>query len=115
MDSKIKDMVLTTHEELVQTAESARKPNHPPSFNGGEGYNVVLSYDTFFGLGGDEEEEEGPSDSKEKEDHKDDDMAYQDLDWMTQGPLSLLGVLHKMSRHLENILTKYNPNKAVKS
>lgn len=32
---------------------------------------------------------------------------------MTQGLLSLLGVLHKMQRHLENLLTKYDPVKVI--
>lgn len=41
-------------------------------------------------------------------------MIGQNLDYMTQGPLALLGVLHKMSRHPEKLLTKYDPDKVVK-
>ena len=36
------------------------------------------------------------------------------MDWMTQGPLELSGVLHKMLRHVEKLLTKYDPDKIVK-
>lgn len=33
---------------------------------------------------------------------------------MTQSPLAFLGVLHKMPRHPEKLLTKYDPKKAAK-
>jgi len=38
-----------------------------------------------------------PSDSEpEEEDEEDDEMADPNLEWMTQGPLALPDVLHKM-------------------
>lgn len=33
---------------------------------------------------------------------------------MTQGPLALPSVLHKMPRHTEKLLTKYDPHKKAK-
>lgn len=44
----------------------------------------------------------------------DEDMADQELDWMTQGPLSLLGVLHNMLSHSEKLFTEYYLDKIVK-
>lgn len=37
------------------------------------------------------------------------------LDWITQGPLALSGVSHKMPRNLEKLLMKYDPYKVVKA
>lgn len=41
-------------------------------------------------------------------------MVDQVLDCMTQGPLTLSDVLHKMPRHPKKLLMKYDPAKAVK-
>jgi len=51
------------------------------------------------GKGGDEpmDLEPEPLDSKREEEEKqEEDMADPNLEWITQGPLALLGVLHKM-------------------
>ena len=59
--------------------------------------------------------EEEPLDSDQEEgDNEEEYMAYPNLDWMTQGPLKFLGVLHKMPRHSEKLLTKYDPDKTMK-
>lgn len=42
-------------------------------------------------------------------------MEDQNLDWMTQSPLSLLGFMHKMQRHMDKLLTKYDLDKIVKA
>ena len=71
---------------------------------------------TFCGSGREEEEEEEPSYSKkEEEDSEEDDMAYQKLGLMTQVSLTILGVLHKMPRHSENLLKKYDLDKTMKA
>lgn len=85
----VKDLVLTTLEELAETTKSAKKSEQPPSFNEGDADNVVLSNNTLCKLGG-EEEEEDPLDSREEEEdssysnkeekHRDEYMADQDLD-----------------------------------
>lgn len=70
------------------------------------------------GRGGDE-----PTDSyiepldleEEEEDEEEYNMVDQNLEWITQGPLALLGVLHKISRHKEKLLTKYDLDKEVKA
>jgi len=41
-------------------------------------------------------------------------MVEKNMDWMTQGPLTLLGVLQKMPSHVDNLLTKYGLEKIVK-
>lgn len=41
-------------------------------------------------------------------------MVDQDLDWMSHGPLSLLDNLHRMPKHLEKLLSKFDPDKKVK-
>ena len=71
---------------------------------------------TFGGIGEEEEEElEGPSDyDKEEDENEEEDMEDQNMDSMTQGPLTILGVLHKMKKHSEKLLTKYDPDNMVK-
>lgn len=91
-----------------------KKLEKPPSFSDGDGDNVVVLDDTFYGLGG-EAEEEDPSYYDEEEENNDEDMADQYLDQMTQGPLALSCLLHKMLRHLEKLLRRYDPDKAVKA
>lgn len=44
-----------------------------------------------------------------------DNMADQNMQWMTRGPLALQGVFHKMPRHEEKLLTEYHPNIVVKA
>jgi len=51
------------------------------------------------------------SDSEEEEEYEEEeDMDDQNLEWMTQGPLALHGSLHKIRRHMENLLMKYDPD-----
>lgn len=42
-------------------------------------------------------------------------MEDHDQDWISQGPLTLLGILHRIPIHLEIFLTKYDPNKETKA
>lgn len=42
-------------------------------------------------------------------------MADPNLEWMTQGPLALPNVLHKMPKQAERMNIKFNPNSAVKA
>lgn len=65
----------------------------------------MLSDNTFHELGG---LEEYSSNSEEEEEERDEEMVDQGLYWMNQGPISLPGFLHKMSKHLEKLLTKYD-------
>lgn len=68
----------------------------------------------FGGIGREEEEEEEPSYSnKEEEDNKEEYMEAQNMDCMTQIPVELLGVFHKMPNHLEYLLIKYDLDKTV--
>lgn len=41
-------------------------------------------------------------------------MADEELDWMAQGPLSLLRNLHHMPKHIEKMLSNFNPDKKTK-
>ena len=41
-------------------------------------------------------------------------MCDQDLDWMTQGLLALLGMLQNMPKHSEKLLMNYDPEKILK-
>jgi len=69
------------------------------------------------GRGGDEptELELKPSDFEEEEEDKEEvDMADQNMEWMTQGPLALLGALHKMLKWLERTITKFKLDNTVK-
>jgi len=59
-------------------------------------------------------EGEGSSDSEKEEEQRDEDMADKYLDWMAQGPLTLPGNLHRMPRHFENLLSKFDPNNKTK-
>lgn len=57
-----------------------------------------------------------PLDSEEEEEDKEEDnMADQNLEWMAWGPLALPDILHKLLRHTEKLLTKYDPDRAVKT
>lgn len=70
---------------------------------------MVLSNDLFYGF-----DDEYSLDFDKEFEKKDEDMADQDLDQMTQGPLTLFCILDKMSRHSENLLTKYDLEKSIK-
>ena len=50
------------------------------------------------------------SDSEGEEEYKDEEVANPNLEWMTQGPLALLGSLHKMPKRVERMNIKFNPN-----
>jgi len=69
------------------------------------------------GRGGDEptDSEPEPSNYEEEEDKEEEDMADQNLEWMTQGPLALSGALHMMPKRSEIMLTKYDPDNTVKA
>ena len=41
-------------------------------------------------------------------------MANENLDWMAQGPHDLLDNLHSIPKHLEKVLSKFDPNKKTK-
>ena len=41
-------------------------------------------------------------------------MPDQNMEWMTQYPLALHGTLHKIPRHVEKLLMKYDPDRAMK-
>lgn len=67
--------------------------------------------------GGDEpiDSKSEPSDSEDyEEDEEEEDMVDQNLEWMMQGPLALPGALHRMPKHSERTLTKYDPANTVK-
>jgi len=42
-------------------------------------------------------------------------MVEYNMKWMNQGPLEVLGVLHKIPRHAEKLFLKYDPDKIVKA
>jgi len=52
---------------------------------------------------------------EEKEDEEDEEMADPNLEWMTQGPLALPTILHKMSKQVKRMNIKFNPDSVVKS
>lgn len=110
--STVEYLAFTTLQELVESVDNTKIPKKPPSYNEGDEDNVVLSDDTFHEFGAHEEDSSYAEVEKEQ---KDENMVGQDLDWMTQGPLVLPDILHKMPRHPEKLLTKYCPNKVIKT
>lgn len=110
--STVEYLVFSTPEELAEFIDNIERPEQPPSYNEGDEGKIVLLDDTFhrFSCHG-----EDSSDSEEDEDKKDENMANQYLDWMSQGPFTLLGILHNMPRHMEKLLMKYDPDKAIKA
>jgi len=72
--------------------------------------------DILHGIGGHREDSldsEDSEDFEEEEENNYENMEDQDLDWMSQGPLTLPGILHKMPRHLEKLLMKYDLDKSI--
>lgn len=53
--------------------------------------------------------------SKEEEDEEEKDMANQNMEWMTKGPLAVLAALHKIPKNLERMLMMYDPDGVVKA
>lgn len=77
---------------------------------GGEGSRGGIGRDKPIGL------EPEPSDSKEgDEDEVKEDMANQNMEWMTQGPLVLLGDLHKMMKQSERMITNFDLENTMKA
>lgn len=107
--SSVEEVVLATLEELADSMEREEEP----------GYFIVVTEATSYCLGSTffeiaKEEEEPLYLEKEEEDNKEEDMADQNLDRMTQDPLEFLGVLHKVPRHVEKLFMKYDLDKIVK-
>lgn len=116
-------VVLATVKGLTEVVE---KREETLVFRQGEkGTLVILGSDSGtesggegsrWGGGGEEPTHLGPelSDSEEEEeDEEEEDMVDQKLEWMTQGPLALLGDLHRMPKHSKRMLTKYDPDGIV--
>jgi len=51
----------------------------------------------------------------EEDKEEEEDMADQNLEWMTQGPLALPSALHKMPRQEERMNIKFDPDSIVKA
>jgi len=110
---------------LEESIEVGEEP--PIFFEDKQGTLVILG--SNFGIGGrGEGSERGggrdeltdsnpePTDSEgEEEDEEEEEMADPNLEWMTQGPLALPVVLHKMPKRGERMKIKFNPNNAVKA
>jgi len=107
----LEKLACATLEELAKSIDDTEQQDHVPPLN--KGYKediVVLFYDLFDKLDG-----EDSSNSDKAEEHKEENMSDQYLDWMAQGPLGLMGNLHKIPRHPKNILSKYNLEKKTKA
>ncbi len=46
---------------------------------------------------------------REEEEEEEEEMVDPNLEWMTQGPLPLQGVFHKMTKRVDIIDIKFNP------
>jgi len=70
------------------------------------------------GVGGGDEPMESkpePSESKREEDNEEEEgMDDPNLEWMTEGPLALLVVLHNTPMRLDRMDLKFDPNTTVK-
>lgn len=51
---------------------------------------------------------------EEEENEEEEDMADQTLEWMSREPLALSGDFHKMPKRSERIITKYDPDRAMR-
>lgn len=70
-----------------------------------------------WGGGGDEptDSKQEPSDfEEEEEDEEEEEMDDQNLEWMTQGPLTLLGALYKIPKQVERMSINFNLDNIVK-
>lgn len=76
--------------------------------------DIIISYGVFEFKNGLGSQGGGSSYSEKEEEPREEDMVDQDLDSIAQQPLSLLDNLHKMPRHLENLLSKFDPDKKTK-
>lgn len=54
-----------------------------------------------------------PSDSDREE--EDEEMVESNIEWMTQGPLSLLDVMHKIPKRAERMNINFNPDSVMKA
>jgi len=52
---------------------------------------------------------------EEEEDEEKEDMANQNMEWMIQGPLALIGSLQKVLKHSKRMIIKFYPNNIVKA
>lgn len=59
-------------------------------------------------------EGEGSPYLEKEEEEGNKDMVDADLDWIAQGPLSLPNYLHKMPKHPEKSISKFDPDKKTK-
>ena len=114
--------ILEGLEEFIEDSEEA-----PIFFEDTEGTLVVLGSNAYIegrgeGSRGSEGRDE-PTDSDpepldsegEEEDEEDKEMANLNLEWMTQGPLALPAVLHKITKQGERMNIKFKPDNAVKA
>ena len=107
----MEEAVLVTLEGLEEAIEDREEP--PIFFEDKQGTLVVLGSNSGIGAGGKESRGSGggdelkkshpePSDfegeEEDEEDKEDKEMADPNLEWMTQGPLALSAVLHKMTK-----------------
>ena len=120
----MEEALIATFEGLAEDIEYGEEPM---VFQQGEwDTHVILGLD-FSTRGRGEGSEEGrgrdeptdtvsePSDFEgdEEEEEEEEEMTDQNLEWMTQGPLALLGVLHKMLKWVKRINIKFNPENMV--
>lgn len=122
--SSVEELILTTLEELAEVLENEEKP--PIFLEGEEVMNTLLGLGSNGSSGGEGNKGGGgideltysdakPSDSEEEEDHEEEeDMAKQNLEWMTQGPLTLCGALYKVPRNIDILLIKYDLDRGMK-
>jgi len=54
------------------------------------------------------------SEEEDEEDEEEEFMADQNLEWMTYGPLALPSALHRMPKHSQRMVTKYDLDRAAK-
>ena len=98
--------------------ESIEDWEEPPIFWQGE-QGTLLRLGSNSSIGGRDEPIETkpkPLDSEgEEEDEEEEGMDDPNLEWVTQGPLALSVILHKMSKWLERMNIKFNPDNMVKA
>lgn len=120
----MKEAVLDKLKGMIEAIEDGEEPM---VFQQGEQDTlVILGSDSSTwgrgegnrgGRGGDKPTNSEPesSDSKrEEEDKEEEDMADPNLEWMTQAPLVLPAILHKMSKRAKRMNIKFNPDNMMK-